>query len=110
MQTSFRKELEELLNKWSMENGSNTPDWILAGYVESCIESFDSGVNFRQQWHEAQAVSLPVRVVEQRDAPVHSEQNGAWLCPDCGEEWPEHHWWCSGDYPHPPHSNRSEGV
>ena len=32
--TSFRTSLSILINKYSMENGSNTPDFILAAYYE----------------------------------------------------------------------------
>jgi hypothetical protein len=30
----FVKELEALINRFSIENKSNTPDWILAGFVD----------------------------------------------------------------------------
>jgi hypothetical protein len=33
----FRKELEQLINRNSRENGSNTPDFILAQYIEGCL-------------------------------------------------------------------------
>ncbi|HSW65257.1 MAG TPA: hypothetical protein VLH56_18395 [Dissulfurispiraceae bacterium] len=31
--TGFRAELETLINRYSKENGSNTPDFILADYM-----------------------------------------------------------------------------
>jgi hypothetical protein len=46
----FRKELEQLINRHSMENGSNTPDWILADYLAGCLCLFDSTVNARARW------------------------------------------------------------
>jgi hypothetical protein len=33
----FRDELEELINRHSMENGSNTPDFVLAEYLVKCL-------------------------------------------------------------------------
>ena len=35
---TFRKELAALLNKYNKEIGSNTPDFILAGYLIGCLE------------------------------------------------------------------------
>ena len=40
----FRKELEELINKYSMENHSNTADYILADYLMNCLESYHKAV------------------------------------------------------------------
>lgn len=47
----FRDELSSLLNKCSRENGSNTPDWILANYMTSCLEAFEIASNRRDQWY-----------------------------------------------------------
>lgn len=47
----FRKELEALLNKHSMENGSDTPDFILAEYLVQCLEVFDGIVKKRKEWY-----------------------------------------------------------
>jgi len=47
----FRKELENLINRHSKENGSNTPDFILAGYLHRCLDNFDSTVQYREQWY-----------------------------------------------------------
>lgn len=37
---NFHKELRDLINRHSMERVSNTPDFILASYIESCLETF----------------------------------------------------------------------
>ena len=42
--SKFKKELTELINKHSLENGSDTPDYILAEFLERCLSSFDSAV------------------------------------------------------------------
>ena len=47
----FEKELERLINKYSMENGSDTPDFILAAYLKRCIENFNITVNRREKWY-----------------------------------------------------------
>jgi hypothetical protein len=48
--SAFRKELESLINRYSKENGSNTPDFILAEYLDNCLESFDSALQKREKW------------------------------------------------------------
>ncbi len=50
----FEKELEELINCHSMENASNTPDFILAEYMQDCLNSFNKAANQRQVWHDGQ--------------------------------------------------------
>ncbi len=46
----FEKELEELINRHSMENDSNTPDFILAQYVLTCLSAYRNAVNKRDKW------------------------------------------------------------
>ena len=48
---TFAQALESLLNKHSMENESNTPDFILAGYLLSCLSAFNAGVVRRESWY-----------------------------------------------------------
>ena len=47
----FRKELEEIINKHSCENGSDTPDFILADYLQVCLTAFDLAVRARESWY-----------------------------------------------------------
>ena len=48
---TLKQEIEHVLNKHSAENGSNTPDYILAQYLAQCIETFDSAVMAREAWY-----------------------------------------------------------
>jgi|WetSurSiteA1Bulk_404760.scaffolds.fasta_scaffold205113_2 hypothetical protein len=48
--TDFRSELVSLLNKFSKENGSNTPDFILRDYLCDCLKAFDSATKKRTEW------------------------------------------------------------
>ena len=48
---SFKKELGLLLNKYSMENGSDTPDFVLARFIEESICAFDNAVTSREEWY-----------------------------------------------------------
>ena len=43
-ENEFKKELAELINRYSLENGSNTPDYILAEYLVRCIDNFDQTI------------------------------------------------------------------
>ena len=47
---SFQKDLEHLINKHSQEQPSNTPDFILAEYMMSCLQSFNQTLYQRQTW------------------------------------------------------------
>ena len=48
--TKFEKELEALINKHSIENKSNTPDWILARYLMRCLSNFADTTGHRRVW------------------------------------------------------------
>lgn len=48
---NFGDELTCLLNKYSKENGSNTPDFILAEYLTRCLESSDMLIRGREEWY-----------------------------------------------------------
>ena len=47
----IRHALAALLNRYSMENGSNTPDWILANYLIACLDAFDRATQERTKWY-----------------------------------------------------------
>lgn len=49
--SGFRSELQQLLNRHSKENGSNTPDFILADHLNRALESFDKAVLEREAWY-----------------------------------------------------------
>lgn len=51
MQSEFEKELEILINKYSKENDSNTPDFILARYLNAVLDNFSAAVKDREQWY-----------------------------------------------------------
>lgn len=48
---SFKKELSSLINKYSLESKSGTPDFILADYLVTCLESWDKTQVNRQRWY-----------------------------------------------------------
>ena len=51
---AFTIELERLLNKYSKENDSDTPDFILARYLEASLAAFNTSVKQRERWYGRQ--------------------------------------------------------
>lgn len=47
---TFEKELEHLLNRFSQENASGTPDFILANYLKNCLAAWNEAVQQRETW------------------------------------------------------------
>jgi hypothetical protein len=54
METQFEKELEILINRYSKENDSDTPDFILAKYLNECLDNFSAAVKQREEWYGRQ--------------------------------------------------------
>lgn len=48
---SFEKDLTSLLNTYSAENDSNTPDYILANYLMSCLRTYNKTIKARAMWY-----------------------------------------------------------
>lgn len=50
----FQDELTKLINKYSQENESGTPDFILAQYMWNSLQAFNLAVNEREKWYGRQ--------------------------------------------------------
>ena len=48
---NFQDELEALINRCSQENASNTPDFILASYLTSCLDAWNVAIKRREEWY-----------------------------------------------------------
>lgn len=48
---TFEKELENLLNRYSKEIASNTPDFILAAYISDSLDAFNAATKERDRWY-----------------------------------------------------------
>lgn len=48
--SELKLELRGILNKYNAENRSNTPDFVLAEFLLSCLDAFDKAVNARAMW------------------------------------------------------------
>ena len=49
--TDFEGKLESLINEYSQENSSNTPDYILARFMLNTLTYFNIAVNDRENWY-----------------------------------------------------------
>lgn len=47
----FDMELRQLLNRYSRENASDTPDFILRDYIQGCLTAFNEAVKAREKWY-----------------------------------------------------------
>lgn len=50
-ENNFIKELRELINRYSKENTSNTPDFVLAHFVVNSLLAFDTAVQVRESFY-----------------------------------------------------------
>lgn len=48
---TFTKELQTLLNCRSMENGSDTPDFLLADYLDGCLQNWNTATRAREAYY-----------------------------------------------------------
>jgi hypothetical protein len=46
----LEQELTSLMNKYSQENKSGTPDYILAWYLLACLEVWNTAIVMRGNW------------------------------------------------------------
>lgn len=80
--TEFRLEIERTINRYSMENESNTPDWILAVFLCRALESFDEAINARDKWYGIKANGL----IASTNSELIGSQ-GQPKCPKRNDEW-----------------------
>lgn len=49
--TDLERDLASVLNKHSAENGSNTPDFILAEYLIGCLKAYNTATKSKNAWN-----------------------------------------------------------
>jgi len=47
----LRQALAATLNRFSAENGSNTPDFLLAEFLLGCLVAWDAAIKARERWY-----------------------------------------------------------
>lgn len=77
---NFLDELTAVINRYSMENGSDTPDFLLAAYLAECLTAYDKAVSAREKWYGRDvppaAITGDVPVDPPHDLPTPSLQPG----------------------------------
>jgi len=53
---NLRTKIAHVLNEHSAENGSDTPDFILADYLMDCLCAFDRAANRRGDWRSRASI------------------------------------------------------
>ena len=48
---TLEQEIQHTINRHSAENGSNTPDFILAQFLLGCLAAWDAATNERERWY-----------------------------------------------------------
>ena len=49
--TTFEQNLRSLINAYSLEGTSDTPDFILAQYLISCLAAYEAAIKRRDHWY-----------------------------------------------------------
>jgi len=57
------KHFERFVNCHSLENDGDTPDFILAEYLVSCLETYNKTVRRRDQWYGHETMSAGVQML-----------------------------------------------
>ena len=50
-ESTLEDEIAAVLNRYSRENNSNTPDFILARYLMDCLSAFERASTQREGWY-----------------------------------------------------------
>jgi hypothetical protein len=59
--TKFQKAIAAVINSLSVENESNTPDFILASYLNDCLNAWNRATNWRTMWFSPEGVPAEYR-------------------------------------------------
>ena len=81
--SQLRIDIEHAINKNSAENGSDTPDFILAEYLISCLENFDRTIHARSQWYSHHCKIGGCDHKDIKDKALTNSTNSIILCDRC---------------------------
>jgi len=54
-QENLRVELTGIINRFSLDTVSSTPDFILADYLLACLDAYNKTANSRNSWYNGTA-------------------------------------------------------
>lgn len=74
--TTLTEELRRAINRVSAENGSDTPDFILAEFLTAQIEAFNKAVHHRSDWYgHHQCIARPAPRVPEGSEPTRFSES-----------------------------------
>jgi hypothetical protein len=53
---TLERAITTTINRFSAENGSDTPDFILAAYLTDCLNAFNRATRWRGKWYSPEGV------------------------------------------------------
>jgi hypothetical protein len=62
--TKFEAQLANLINYHSLENGSDTPDFMLSEYLLGCLEVYNKTMKAREKWYGREKVDTRLAEIE----------------------------------------------
>lgn len=66
---TFQDELASLINKYSKENDSGTPDFILAQFLDGVLNQWNYATQRRAKWR-GESIELPALLEFERKVPL----------------------------------------
>ena len=58
--SNFQKDLAQLINKYCIENESDTPDFMIAEYLDGCLQVYNETITKREEWYGRSKQSQPL--------------------------------------------------
>lgn len=87
MTIALRDEIQAAINRNSAENGSDTPDFVLANYLIQCLSAFDLAVKYRESFYGRTAGGMqkpdPSPECCDQSSPPRSLYDNAIALPNC---------------------------
>lgn len=66
----FEIELTELLNKHSLENYSNTPDYIISRFLVMSLQSFENSIKLRDYWYNFEPHKYTIEETKEKQKSI----------------------------------------
>ena len=90
--SELSKKIEGAINECSAENGSNTPDFLLAEYLTACLAAYEEITKARDKWYSVHLEPCgKSHFIKEEEKCTHMysksmDQDYPRKCLRCGEE------------------------
>lgn len=74
----LKKEIASVLNKYSQENRSNTPDFMLAEYLLGCLTVYENTIVSREEWLRPNSKLTTLTMEEVNNMQTYEELKKEW--------------------------------